>query len=82
MIHPRRCSTMMSGELKSLLETMPVLSQNNCGALNASEAEIKIGGKAARQEITRRTAQPQSTIRRMNKTRQQQCPAIFVVTHE
>src|SRR5450759_2858519 len=41
MIHPRRCNTMESGELKSLLETTPVLSQNNCGALNASEAEIK-----------------------------------------
>src|SRR5450631_1262988 len=41
MIHPRRCNTMVSGELKSLLETNPVLSQNNCGALNTLEAEIK-----------------------------------------
>src|SRR5208282_1276462 len=41
MIHPRRCKTMESGELKSLLETMPVLSQNICGALNVPEAEIK-----------------------------------------
>src|ERR1035438_5832799 len=41
MIHPRLCNTMESGELKSLLETMPVLIQNNCGALNVSEAEIK-----------------------------------------
>jgi hypothetical protein len=41
MIHPRLCNTMKSGELKSLLEIMPVLTQNNCGALNASEARIK-----------------------------------------
>src|SRR5271169_1939429 len=39
--HPRRCKTMKSGELKSLLETMPVRSQNNCGALNVSVGEIK-----------------------------------------
>ena len=39
---------MKSGELKSLLETMPVLSQNNCGALNWSEAEIK---SAARRRV-------------------------------
>src|SRR5271169_7247503 len=48
MIHPRRCSTIKSGELKSLLETMPVLSQNNCGDLDASEAEIK---SAARRRV-------------------------------
>src|SRR4030088_2047827 len=41
IIHPRCCNTMKSGELKSWLETMPVLSQNNCGALNVSEVEIK-----------------------------------------
>src|ERR1035438_1591975 len=41
MIHPRRCKTIESGELKSLLETIPVRSRNNCGALNAPEAEIK-----------------------------------------
>src|SRR5258708_30775055 len=48
MIHPRCCNTMESGELKSLLETMPVLSQNNCGALNAPEVEIK---SAARRRV-------------------------------
>src|SRR5258708_32776560 len=41
VIHPRGCNTMESGELKSWLETMPVLSQNNCGALNVSEVGIK-----------------------------------------
>jgi hypothetical protein len=41
MIQPRRCNTMKSGELKSLLERTPVLSQNSCGALNVSVAEIK-----------------------------------------
>ena len=39
---------MESGELKSLLETIPVLSQNTCGALNASEAEIR---SAARRRV-------------------------------
>src|SRR5258706_2806768 len=48
MIHPRCCNTMESGELKSWLETMPVLSQNNCGALNVSEVEIK---SAARRRV-------------------------------
>ena len=32
---------MVSGELKSLFETTPLFNQNNCGALNASEAEIR-----------------------------------------
>src|SRR5712692_7133353 len=41
MIHPWRCKTSESGELKSLLETMPVLSQNTCGALKASDAEMR-----------------------------------------
>src|SRR5580658_5876066 len=41
MIHPRRCNTMESGELKSLFETISVLSQYICGVLNASDAEIK-----------------------------------------
>src|SRR5258708_38203914 len=36
MIHSRCGNTMESGELKSWLETMPVLRQNNCGALNVS----------------------------------------------
>src|SRR5215467_6876467 len=40
-IHPRRCSTSESGELKSLLETMPVRSQNTCGDLNGSDAEMR-----------------------------------------
>src|SRR5260370_3177386 len=58
MIHPRCCNTMESGELKSLLETMPVLSQNNCGALNAPEAEIK---SAARPRVRKsRGEQPRS----------------------
>ena len=48
MIHPRRCRTMESGELKSLLETMPVRSQNICGVLKVSEAEIK---SAARRRV-------------------------------
>jgi hypothetical protein len=39
---------MKSGELKSWLETIPVLSQNNCGALNVSEVEIK---SAARRRV-------------------------------
>src|ERR1035438_4289651 len=56
MIHPRRCSTIESGELNSLLETMPVLSQNNCGALNASEAEIK--SAARRRDRKSRGEQP------------------------
>ena len=57
MIHPRRCSTMKSGELKSLLETMPVRSQNICGALNAVGSRDQVGGEAARQKIARRTGQ-------------------------
>src|SRR5258708_20634255 len=58
MIHPRCCNTMESGELKSLLETMPGLSQNNCGALNAPEAEIK---SAARRRVRKsRGEQPRS----------------------
>ncbi len=70
MIHPRRCNTMKSGELKSLLETMPVLSQNNCGALNASEAEIK---SAARRRVRKsRGEQPRArhskTARSINFT--------------
>src|SRR6266478_2681821 len=48
MIHPRCCNTRESGEVKSLLETMPVRSQNSCGALNAPEAEIK---SAARRRV-------------------------------
>src|ERR1700677_847349 len=63
MIHPRRCSTMESGELKSLLETMPVRSQNNCGALNASEAEIK---SAARRRVRKSRGEQPSP--RHNKT--------------
>src|ERR1039458_1991828 len=64
MIHPRRRSTMDSGELKSLLETMPVLSQNNWGALKVSEAEIK---SAARRRVRKsRGEQPRP---RLNKTR-------------
>src|SRR5208337_5505463 len=58
MIHPRRCNTMKSGELKSLLETMPVLSQNNCGALNVSEAEIK--SAASRRVRKSRGEQPRA----------------------
>src|SRR5208337_2405756 len=66
MIQPRRCNTMKSGELKSLLETMPVLSQNNCGALNASEAEIK---SAARRRVRKsRGEQPRLSRIRHNKT--------------
>src|SRR5271156_840809 len=58
MIHPRRCSTIESGELKSLLETRPVLSQNNCGVLNGSEAEIK---SAARRRVRKsRGEQPRA----------------------
>src|ERR1700674_1544181 len=45
MIHPRRCSTMKSGEVKTWLETTRVLSQNNCGALNGAEGEIKARGR-------------------------------------
>src|SRR5882724_89933 len=41
MIHPWCCKTSESGELKSLLETMPVLSQNTCGALKASDPEMR-----------------------------------------
>src|ERR1019366_1671187 len=63
MIHPRRCNTMESGELKSLLETMPVVSQNNWGALNASEAEIK--SAASRRVRKSRGEQPRP---RHNKT--------------
>jgi hypothetical protein len=62
MIHPRRCNTMESGELKSLLETMPVLSQNNCGALNAPEAEIK---SAARRRV--RKSRGEQPMLRQNK---------------
>src|ERR1700733_10423803 len=40
-IHPRRCSTIDSGDVKSLFETMPVVSQNVCGVLKASDVEIK-----------------------------------------
>src|SRR5208282_5409718 len=59
MIHPRRCNTIESGELKSLLETRPVLSQNNCGVLNASEPEIK---SAARRRVRKsRGEQPRSS---------------------
>src|SRR6266849_9111593 len=66
MIHPRRCSTMKSGELKSWLETMPVLSQNNCGALNVSEVEIK---SAARRRVRKsRGEQPRHNKIRHNQT--------------
>src|SRR5260370_41800580 len=62
MIHPRCCKTMESGVLKSLLETMPVLSQNNCGALNAPEAEIK---SAERRRVRKsRGEQPRSRNRK------------------
>src|ERR1019366_3223934 len=54
---------MESGELKSLLETIPVLSQNTCGALNASEAEIR---SAARRRV-RKSRGEQPGIRQ-NKT--------------
>src|SRR5216684_2855138 len=64
MIHPRRCSTMKSGELKSWLETMPVLSQNNCGALNVSEVEIK---SAARRRV--RKSRGEQPKQRHNKIR-------------
>src|SRR6266853_6010016 len=64
MIHPRRCSTMKSGELKSWLETIPVLSQNNCGALNVSEVEIK---SAARRRV--RKSRGEQPIQRHNKIR-------------
>jgi len=60
MIHPRRCKTMDSGELKSLLETMPVLSQNICGDLNVSEAEIK--SEARRRERKSRGEHPAARI--------------------
>src|ERR1039457_470661 len=50
---------MESGELKSLLETIPVLSQNTCGVLNASEAEIR---SAARRRVRKsRGEQDEST---------------------
>src|ERR1700682_485775 len=66
MIHPRCCNTMKSGELKSWLETMPVLSQNNCGALNVSEVEIK---SAARRRVRKsRGEQPRHNKIRHNKT--------------
>jgi hypothetical protein len=32
---------MVSGELKALFETIPLLSQKTCGALNVSVAEIR-----------------------------------------
>src|SRR5208282_1868052 len=63
MIHPRRCSTIESGELKSLLETRPVLSQNNCGVLNGSEAEMR--SEARRRVRKSRGEQPRP---RHNKT--------------
>src|SRR5271166_3354232 len=66
MVHPRRWSTIESGELKSLLETVPVLSQNNCGVLNASEAEIK--SAARRRERKSRGEQPTSNNARHDKT--------------
>ena len=67
IIHPRRCNTIDSGELKSLLETMPVLSQSNCGALKVSEAEIK---SAARRRVRKsRGEQPRS---KLNKIRDNQ----------
>src|ERR1019366_5122151 len=54
---------MESGELKSLLETIPVLSQNTWGALNTSEAEIR---SAARRRV-RKSRGEQPRIRQ-NKT--------------
>ena len=64
MTHPRCCNTTKSGELKSWFETMPVLSQNNCGALNVSEVEIK---SAARRRVRKsRGEQPRA---RHNKIR-------------
>src|ERR1700686_2264851 len=48
MIQPRRFKTIISGELKSLLETRPLLNQNNCGVLNVAEAETK---SAARRRV-------------------------------
>src|SRR6266446_3206258 len=64
MIHPRCCSPTKSGELKSWLETMPVLSQNNCGALNVSEVEIK---SAARRRV--RKSRGEQAGARHNKIR-------------
>jgi hypothetical protein len=55
---------MKSGELNSWLETTPVLSQNNCGALNVSEVEIK---PAARRRV-RKSRGEQPTCRQ-NKIR-------------
>src|SRR5580700_11204550 len=63
MIHPRLCNTMNSGELKSLLETRPVLIQNSCVPLNVSEAEIK--SAASRRVRKSRGEQPSP---RHNKT--------------
>src|SRR6202158_4236445 len=66
LIHPRRCNTTKSGELKSWLETMPVLSQNNCGALNVSEVEIKA---AARRRVRKsREEQPTSMHSKIAKS--------------
>src|ERR1035437_4225159 len=70
---------MESGELKSLLETMPVLSQNNCGALNASEAEIK--SAASRRVRKSRGEQPRSRPNKIrhNKTASSNVFVAFVV---
>src|SRR5271157_5210890 len=63
-IQPRRCNTIESGELKSLLETMPVRSQNTCGALNVSEAEIK---SAASRRVSRSRGEQPDVIKKNNK---------------
>src|ERR1700692_1140741 len=41
IIQPRRFKTIISGELKSLLETTPLFSQNNWGDLKVADAETK-----------------------------------------
>src|ERR1019366_6500491 len=76
MIHPRRCNTMESGELKSLLETMPVLSQNNCGALNASEAEIK---SAASRRVRKLRGEQPSAIHNKPRHNMTDSNCVFVV---
>src|SRR5436309_2613781 len=63
IIHPWRCRTSESGELKSLLETMPVLSQNTCGALKASDAEIR---SAARRRV--RKSRGEQAVAKHNTT--------------
>src|ERR1700683_3807779 len=63
IIQLRLCNTRNSGELKSLLETRPVLIQYICGALNVSEAEIK--SAASRRVRKSRGEQPRP---RQNKT--------------